>query len=295
MGQQDKGRGVVAKRVAMSELVKRLGSADERIAAEAGMALSERLEEDELPMEELIHAGDDIFAAYRQRREALLARQQPEGIGWMWDEDYTPLRYEAELLLDLIGHLPTPDADAALREALAFRDPQLRFWVVLGLLRQGKDVEQAVIDELAARHVVRNKLFHLLTEADMADRFPREFATQEAFAVADMVDWLTYPTELAREPDAIEQMAVVSEDLGEPIGLADYFVFRFRTLPPHWAAEQGWMSGVSGPYPRAEEPTPDAQGQTFSTFQPWGEATPEQLVKEVQELFEGMLGEEDEE
>jgi hypothetical protein len=109
-----------------------------------------------------------------------------------------------------------------------------------------------------------------------------------------MVDWLTYPTELAREPDEIEQVAVVTQEMAAPLGLVDYYVFRFRTLPPHWAAEQGWMGGVSGPYIRAEEPTPNAQGQTFSKFEPWEGTTPEQLVHEIQELFEGMLGEDEE-
>jgi hypothetical protein len=284
----------MAKPQALEVLVKQLDNPDPRKAAEAGVVLSERLEEDAFTADELVLATDAIFAAFQQRWKVVFAQQQSDGNAWLWDEDYAMLRYEVEMLLDLIGHLPTSNAEAALRAVFTLRDPLLKFWAVLGLLRQGKDVEQPVLDELAARAVTRNKLYHLLHEAEMDDRFPKPCATQAAFAGSDMVDWLTYPTELAREPDEIEQVAVVTQEMAAPLGLVDYYVFRFRTLPPHWAAEQGWMGGVSGPYIRAEEPTPNAQGQTFSKFEPWEGTTPEQLVHEIQELFEGMLGEDEE-
>lgn len=283
----------MAKKQSLEALVKGLDSPDPKRAMEAGLVLSERLEEDEFSLDELVLATDAIFAVYQARWEDIYTRQQPAGVTWLWEEDYTALRYEAEMLLDLIGHLPTENAEAALRAVFTLRDPLLKFWAVLGLLRQGKDVDQPVLDELAARAVTRNKLFHLLHEAEMDDRFPRADATQLAFAESDMVDWLTYPTELAREPDDIEQLAVVPDEL-PGLGPVDYYVFRFRTLPPHWAAEQGWLGCVSGPFVRAEAPTPIAHGQTFSKFEPLDGATPEQLVRDVQELFEGMLGEEGE-
>jgi hypothetical protein len=285
----------VANDAKISELVQRLDSTDERVSSEAGIALSERLESGEVTPDEVFEAVEQVFAAYQRRLAQLLPLQQAAGVGWMWEDDYAATRYEVELLLDLIGYLPTPEAETQLRAAMQFRDPLPKFWAVLGLLRQGKEVEQAVLDELAASPVTRNRLYHLLVEAEMPDRFPPACATQEAFATGDMVEWLSFPTELAREPDEIELMATVTDDLGEPYGQADYFVFRFRTLPPHWAAEQGWLSGISGPFLRTEAPSPDAHGQTFSTFKAWDETTPEALVREIQELFDGMLDDDEEE
>jgi hypothetical protein len=120
-----------------------------------------------------------------------------------------------------------------------------------------------------------------LAELDRLDLFPTQYATQEAFAESEMVDWLTYPTELSRVPDEIELMAVVPEAHEE--GPGDTYVFRFRTLPPHWAAKKGWTAGVAGPFLRTESPTPDARGGTFSTFTSWDEHSPEEHLRLIRE------------
>jgi hypothetical protein len=49
-----------------------------------------------------------------------------------------------------------------------------------------------------------------------------------------MCSWLTYPTELGREPDEIEQMAVIP--LRDTL---DLYVFRFRTLGKPLGSGQG--------------------------------------------------------
>ena len=56
-----------------------------------------------------------------------------------------------------------------------------------------------------------------------------------------MVSWLIFRTELARVPDEIELMKVVSVDTPRN-GPIDYYVFRFRTYPPHWQPKtNGWL------------------------------------------------------
>ena len=47
-----------------------------------------------------------------------------------------------------------------------------------------------------------------------------------------MVDWLAYPTELGRAPEAIERVRVVAIDTAE--GAAEMYLFRFKTAAPHW-------------------------------------------------------------
>ncbi len=47
---------------------------------------------------------------------------------------------------------------------------------------------------------------------------PTAQLTQEKLAESDMVGWLTYPTELARAPDAIELMRAVEVDTGPDEG-----------------------------------------------------------------------------
>jgi len=101
-----------------------------------------------------------------------------------------------------------------------------------------------------------------------------------------MVRWLVYPTELGRVPDQIELKKVVSVDAGGTDGVLDYYLFRFRTLPPHWAAKNGWMAGVAGPFLQKDGPTTEAQGDTFSEFERWDSRTPEEHVGDVRELLE---------
>jgi hypothetical protein len=100
-----------------------------------------------------------------------------------------------------------------------------------------------------------------------------------------MVNWLVYPTELNRLPDEIELMKVVAVDTGMPGGIYDYYLFRFRTKEPHWAAKDGWMAGVSGPYLRNDQPTMESLGETFSTFTKWEAKTPDEHVGDTRELM----------
>lgn len=52
----------------------------------------------------------------------------------------------------------------------------------------------------------------------------------------------------------------------EPQG-GRYFVFRFRTNPPHWAAKSGWMAGVAGPYFPGDEAFDAPAAGVFSKFE----------------------------
>ena len=74
-------------------------------------------------------------------------------------------------------------------------------------------------------------------------------------------------------------------DIGPPHGILDYYVFRFRTYPPHWMAEDGWLAGVAGPFLRKDAPSTTAYGETFSTFEPWDSATPEEHVGEIHDII----------
>jgi hypothetical protein len=134
---------------------------------------------------------------------------------------------------------------------------------------------------------VRNLLFDHLKDKDLTELMPARYRTQAALAESNMVRWLLYPTELGRAPDQIEMKKVLSIDTESDDGILDYYLFRFRTLPPHWAAKDGWMAGVAGPFVRKESPTTDSNGGTFSDFEPWASRTPAEHMGDVQELLEG--------
>lgn len=225
--------------------------------------------------------GEKLLERYSGCARKLKTMQNAEGIAWMWEESYEELRSTGALYLDLLGHFPEPHVREAVRQALSFNDPRLKFFALLGLIRQGEDVETKHLIDIAASAEVRNYLFDALKMFGKLSLFPEEFRTQAALAESTMVNWLMYPTELARAPDEIELMHVATIDKeGGPIA---YYVFRFRTFEPHWGAKDGWMAGVSGPFMQKDAPSTVSYGHTFSRFEPWDSKTPEEHLEAVLE------------
>ena len=229
--------------------------------------------------------ADQVLKAYDPVAKVLLPAQKDEGIAWMWEDAYEESRNYAALLLDLLGHFPGNRVESKLREALKYHDPRLKHFAIVSLLRLGKPVDKKHVADVARHAEMRNWLFIKLKEMDKASLFPEEFRTQKAFAEGDMVNWLVYPTELHRVPDEIELMKVVSVNTGLPGGIYDYYVFRFRTKEPHWAAKNGWIAGVSGPFLKKDQPTTNALGDTFSSFTKWEAKTPDEHVGDTRELI----------
>lgn len=223
----------------------------------------------------------DVYASYKDR---LFPLQKNEGISWMWEDNYLDLRYDAGLLLDVMGYFPGEGVADLLVQSLQYLDPRLKLFAAISLLRKGIDVPELVVHEIAASSETRNVLFQRLSELGRSQLFPESFKTQEAFAESDMVGWLIFPTELGRVPDEIELMKVISIDT-KTNGPLDYYVLRFRTHPPHWASKDGWMAGTSGPFLRRDEPSTMAYGDTFSSFQPWESKTAEEHVGDTTELL----------
>jgi HEAT repeat protein len=227
-----------------------------------------------------------LLALLRRRRDWLGPRQEIEGFAWMWEPSYHLRRWKAGVLLDLLGHVPSPPVEAELRRCLLeFTDPRLQMGAILSLLRQDAAVEPATVVEIAGSSECRKWLFDGLHKLERSHLFPRELRSQPSLAESDLVNWLLHPTELGRPPDEIEFVQVVPFDTETDAGWADCFLFRFRTHPPHWAARDGWMAGVSGPFLRKDQPTIQALGDTFSAFTPWDRKSVAEHVDDVRELI----------
>ncbi len=229
--------------------------------------------------EQLLPYAERVLASYNKYKKQLFSSQKESGIDWMWEEEYNYWREFAALILDIMGYLPDVNIQKELQEALNYKDPKLKCFAVLSLVRQNLAVDSNSILEVARSAEMRNVLYDILESMNKEELFPVEYKTQEAFAESNMVNWLTFPTELGRVPDEIELMKVVSKNSKD--GILDYYVFRFQTLPPHWAAKDGWCAGVSGPFIRKNAPTTEPHGSTFSEFIPWDSKTPEEHVEYI--------------
>jgi hypothetical protein len=202
----------------------------------------------------------------------------------MWEDAYREIRYDAGLLLDLFGYVPSEHTRRELARAIReYRDPRLLTFAAGSLLRSNESVPAETIRHAASSAEMRNTLHGVLEKVSHPELFPPEWRTQEAFAESEMVDWLVFPTELGQVPDEIELAKVVSA--GPEGDKRDFFVFRFRMHEPHWAAKDGWMAGIAGAYVRRDQPTTAALGDTFSRFEPWESKSPEDHVGAVTDLL----------
>ena len=229
------------------------------------------------------------ITAEAQAAAARLSAVKPEGTRktrWYRD-DYLEPRNELSVFLDLFGYLDTRDTEDLLNEFLRSADPRLSFFSLASLIRRGQAVDQPVIDAVARDDEMRKWLFTFLKEKNLLDRMDERYRTQEELAASDLVNWLIYPTELGTAPDRIELLKKVTVDTQSADGTLEYFIFKFRTLAPHWAAKDGWMVGVSGPFKVTEYPSVDAYGETFSAFEKLDDRPPEAYLNRVRDLIDG--------
>jgi hypothetical protein len=149
------------------------------------------------------------------------------------------------------------------------------------------DMEQLRV--MAEDPATRNTLRDQLAALNQSGLFPAEFATEEATAESELVFWLRHPNELGDSPDEIECMGRHTRSCKD--GAVDYYLFRYKTHPPQWASNQGWLAGVAGPYPASGAECPTLHPTAFSTFKPYAEATPDEHVDWFHEMLtkRGML------
>ena len=168
------------------------------------------------------------------------------------------------LVLTMAGHI-------VWRVIVSFRkatrqESQKRFERVKLLcdqLQLGLPLVQSDIYDYAKNRLTREATFQLLQNSHLTNLFPEEFYTIEKAAESNLANWLEFPTELGTYPDEIEHLKKVSIAVEEPIHFVHYHVYRFRVNHPHWAATQGWMLGVVGPYTDTSKPY-DHPNSTFS-------------------------------
>ena len=149
------------------------------------------------------------------------------------------------------------------------------FETAFNKLNTGDSLSGSEINDFAANMETRADLYNLLAEFNKESLFPREYYTFEKAAESVLTNWLVYPTELDTVPSKIELLKKV--DYPENDTTFIYYVFQFKTDEPHWAAKDGWMMGVVGPYFTNSKPYDWTTG-TFSKFSKIKETTPEKEV-----------------
>ena len=229
---------------------------------------------------DLAPLAEPLVQAYGALRDRQRAAEQSTGDDWMWTPEYFEVSSDVTLLLDFMGHVPGKVVTDALEQSLGSRDPEVKMYAVLGLVRRGYEVPPKTIEEVAASAANRQTFYYMLGEIGRRDLCPPQYATQEALAESRLVEWLCLPSELGRPPHEIAHMATFEDFEGKQ----RYYLFRFRMHKPDERSKDGWMAGVAGPYEVAAMPTIDGGDDTCSWFTKWGELTPGEHFEECAEM-----------
>ncbi len=173
------------------------------------------------------------------------------------DDGFLQLRALTALLLDFAGWLPAKDVLPCLERAMTFSDDWVAAFAAISLMRLKQKVLPAIVARLAANPETRVPLYEQMHALGFGKRFPKAHATLDAFAAADVSQWLAHPSELGALPAALEKRATFTR------GANVLYVWRFKK-----AKGPTWYAAVSGPYP-ADAKGPVSGTQTFSKFEPW--------------------------
>src|SRR5688500_8938584 len=120
----------------------------------------------------------------------------------------------------------------------SYADLEARIAPVETRLVAGENPDPGDLERFARDRSTRKVLYDALDHHQKLGLFPAEYLTREAMAEADLAVWLNHPNELGAVPDEMELMATVPAPALEH---QRYFVFRYKTNPPHWAAKDGWL------------------------------------------------------
>ena len=184
------------------------------------------------------------------------------------------MKDQLEFICDAAGCLMfnapvNPELVGLIGDLLELKDGDISYYALSTLLSVGEKVSDEVIVTLAKDIVHADQTYSLLERHNMTARFPAELRDPAYLAKSDLVHWLTYPTELGREPDEIELLGVTKKK-GET-----FHVFRYKSDSDNLGDDlKGvWLIGWSG-----------NDGGTFSNFDKYADyekKTPEKTVKYI--------------
>lgn len=155
-----------------------------------------------------------------------------------------------EIAADVAQHFATDAIVASLQSMLKIENASIRCYAVRSLLAAKQEVSKEIIVSLANDIVYADMTYAILKMHGKTDLFPAELANEEYLAKSDLVHWLTYPTELGKEPDRIEYLGKVKKK-------EIYHIFRYTSDSDNLGEDlQGkWLIGWS-----------NNEGGTFSNF-----------------------------
>ena len=180
---------------------------------------------------------------------------------------------ELAMLLDLAGFVGGDPAVQRIERGFELPETWPVIFALASAARRQLDLPAAVVTRVAMDPETRSTLYELLHDLGASHQIPGEYRSRDAFAEADMVSWLAYPSELGHAPTNIEKMATFTATCeGQEVEL---YVWRFRD------EGETWQAATSGPYEKTAPEGPLSGPSTFSLFEDWDTKTAEEHALSV--------------
>lgn len=243
--------------------------------AELGDLLIRALRAKHLDRERL--EDSEIERSLPGRIDALLAEVE-KNRGQARSDDAVNAIGELAMCFDLAGYIGGPLAIARLHMGIRLPETWACMFALVSLMRRRADVPDETIARIAKDPATRASLYNLLSDLGATARLPAEYRTRDAFAEANMVQWLSHPGELGQPPKAIEKMAITTTTYQDKD--VSLYVWRFT------GHDGKWKAGVSGPYANDAPEGPLHGSATFSRFDPWEKHTAEEHASAVLKTLE---------
>jgi hypothetical protein len=150
-------------------------------------------------------------------------------------------------------------------------------------LESKQELTEQDVTPFAKNILTRQATFQLLSDYNKTNLFPKEYNTLVKGAESNLANWLEFPTELDACPDEIEHIKRVTFDFDGQDNFVHYEVFKYRVNEPHWAAKDGWILGVVGPYFDDSKPYDFPQATFSRVSSTLDKITPDEEAKWVHE------------
>lgn len=181
-----------------------------------------------------------VPALLKQARTQLKAVLKEPADSYEWD-------YRVNNLLSLLGKLNTPETPALLNEYLRVKIMDIKKQAAVSLLRLGKKVPAAVLEDLAEDRYYRTELYEELVKINKSQLFPVRYRDQVSMAEGYLVKSLRDEDEY--NIDELQISYIKKKEIKTGSGKGVYYLFRVNFDYDAETGEAGESYlGVAGPF-----------------------------------------------
>jgi len=143
-------------------------------------------------------------------------------------------------------------------------------------LSNGSHVTVDEVSSLCAKYELRPMLYHMLKHFEKLELVPEEYTSWESQAEGLLAEWMMHPNELQAPPETMECLKRVQKDIDGQN--ATFIVLKYKMPTGHWAGDEHWILGLSGPFVETEVPYSGLASAFSRCNDQEGEVEPEELV-----------------